>query len=1151
MTEYSRREFLEALGAAGFGAFALSATDAWALAAPDNPLARYPARDWEKVYRDLWRYDSTFTFLCAPNDTHNCLLNAYVRSGVMTRIGPTMRYGEATDLRGEARPSHRWDPRVCQKGLVLTRRFYGDRRVRHPMVRSGFRKWVESGFPRGEDGRPPADLFNRGRDTWERVTHAQAAALVAAALENIATTYSGEAGQARLRAQHYDEEMVQATRGAGTQVLKFRGGMPLLGMTRVFGLYRLANSMALLDAKIRGVGPEQALGGRGFDNYSWHTDLPPGHPMVTGQQTVEFDLHAVEHARTVVVWGLNFITTKMPDAHWLTEARLRGTRIVVIAAEYSATASKGDDVLVVRPGTTPALALGLAHVILREGLYDADYVRRWTDLPLLVRTDTLKLLRAQEVFGGPPAALANATRVVKPGERLPPPGEQRQQLIPEALRAEWGDFVYWDTGARAPRAVTRDDVGARSTVRDPLLTGAVEVPLKDGTRVRCRPVFDLVRDYVAHFDPATTAELTWAPAAAIEALARQLAAAPGTTLFALGMGPNQFFNSDNKDRAVFLLAALTGNVGRIGGNVGSYAGNYRTALFNGAPQYIDENPFDIELDPAKPARPKQYWRAESAHYYNHEDHPLRVGKRLLTGKTHMPTPTKSMWFANANSILGNVKWHYNTVVNVLPKIEMIAVQEWWWSTSCEWADVVFAVDAWAELKHPDMCASVTNPFLTVFPRTPLVRAFETRGDIECLSLVGRALAERTGDDRFAKMWHFVDAQRTDVYLQRILDHSSLTKGYDFRALEARAERGVPVLMLHRTYPKAVGYEQVHDGVPWWTKSGRLELYRDEDEFIEAGENLPVHREPIDATFYEPNVIVAGRHEAIRPHGPKDYGVDEEDQSCEVRQGRNVVKSWAEIKRSAHPLAKDGYTFVFHTPKYRHGAHTMPVDVDMIAILFGPFGDIHRHDKRQPFVTEGYVDIHPDDARALRVEDGDYVWIDSDPSDRPFRGWQKDAKSYAFARLLCRARYYPGTPRGITRMWFNMYGATPGSVEGQATRPDGLAKSPRTPYQAMFRSGSHQSATRGWLKPTWMTDSLVRKAIFGHEIGKGFLPDVHCPTGAPRESIVKITRAEAGGIDARGIWRPAALGLRPRYENPAMQAYLQGAFVTGQRGTSHG
>jgi len=130
------------------------------------------------------------------------------------------------------------------------------------------------------------------------------------------------------------------------------------------------------------------------------------------------------------------------------------------------------------------------------------------------------------------------------------------------------------------------------------------------------------------------------------------------------------------------------------------------------------------------------------------------------------------------------------------------------------------------------------------------------------------------------------------------------------------------------------------------------------------------------------------------------------------------------------------------------------------------------------------------------------------------------------------------------MWFNMYGATPGSVEGQEKRADGLAKNPRTNYQAMFRSGSHQSATRSWLKPTLMTDSMVRKGLFGQEIGKGFLPDVHCPTGAPREAIVKITRAEPGGIGAKGLWRPAAQGLRPRYENEAMQRFLRGDFVPG-------
>src|SRR3970282_1403820 len=105
---------------------------------------------------------------------------------------------------------------------------------------------------------------------------------------------------------------------------------------------------------------------------------------------------------------------------------------------------------------------------------------------------------------------------------------------------------------------------------------------------RCRPVFDLVQEYAAHFDPQTVEQLTWAPASAVESLALQVSKEPGTTLFAIGMGPNQFFNNDNKDRAIFLLAALTGNVGKIGGNVGSDAGHYRVALFNGAPQYINE-----------------------------------------------------------------------------------------------------------------------------------------------------------------------------------------------------------------------------------------------------------------------------------------------------------------------------------------------------------------------------------------------------------------------------------------------------------------------------------------------------------------------------------------------------------------------------------
>jgi nitrate reductase alpha subunit len=69
-------------------------------------------------------------------------------------------------------------------------------------------------------------------------------------------------------------------------------------------------------------------------------------------------------------------------------------------------------------------------------------------------------------------------------------------------------------------------------------------------------------------------------------------------------------------------------------------------------------------------------------------------------------------------------------------------------------------------------------------------------------------------------------------------------------------------------------------------------------------------------------------------------------------------------------------------------------------------------------------------------------------------------------------------------------------------------------------------------------------MFGQAIGKGFMPDIHCPTGAPREAIVKITRAEPGGLEAKGLWRPAALGIRPRYETVEMKQYLAGGYLLG-------
>ncbi|KAB2946918.1 MAG: molybdopterin-dependent oxidoreductase [Candidatus Methanoperedens sp.] len=1102
----------------------------------DNPLDFYPDRDWEKIYRDQFKYDSTVHFLCAPNDTHNCLLRGYVKNDIITRIGPSYGYGKAKDVYGN-QASHRWDPRLCQKGLVMVRKIYGPRRVKYPMIREGFKNWVDAGFPRDENGRMPERYLNRGKESFIRVTFEEACEIVAKSAVNIATTYSGKTGENLLKKQGYDESMIEEMQGAGTQTLKLRGGMAFLGATRIFGMYRFANSLALLDDKIRKVGKEKALGGRGFDSYSWHTDLPPGHTMTCGHQTMDFDLSTVENSNLVICWGMNWISTKMPDAHWLTEARLKGTKVVTVACEYQSTSNKADNVIVIRPGSDTAFALGLTNIIISENLYDTDFVRGHTDMPLLVRMDTLKLLKPQDIIVDYQPSELKKTTILKQGENALPNTEQDRQITTEKLRNEWGDFIAWNSDTNQTEIVTRDDA---ATIKNFALEGEFTVDALDGKKISVRPVFDMLKEHASYFTPEVVSDLCSVNQDAITWLAREIAKNKSKTLVPVGMGPNHFYNGDLSGRAIFLVCALTKNIGFHGGNIGSFSGNYRGAYFNGLPYYIAEDPFDIELDPAKTPRHKDYYKYESAHYLNYGDRPLRAGDKLFTGKSHMPTPTKFFWFNNGNSILGNLKWHHDFVMNTLPKIECVVVNEWWWTASCEYADVVFAIDSWAELKYPDMTAAVTNPFLSIFPRTSLKKVHDTRSDIEVLAGVGKAMAKVTEDARFDDYWKFVNEQNVEVYLQRIIDHSSTLKGYKIEELEANAIEGIPALIMLRTYPKAMGWEQSVDNKPHYTKSGRMEFYRDEDEFIEYGENIPIHREPIDSTIYEPNVIVCGGTNLIRPKSPEKYGLSRDDLSCEVRQVRNVIIQPAQVTKTVHPLRKNGFSLVYITPKYRHGAHTTPVDIDLMSLWFGPFGDISRRDKRMPWVGEGYVDLNPVDAKELGIADGDYVYIDADPDDRPFRGWQNKPDDHRVHRAMMRARYYMGIPRGIARSWHNMFVATYGSVEGHETNPDKLARNPRTGYQAMFRYGSHQSATRAWLKPTLMTDSMARKDYFGQKIGKGFAADVYCTVGAPKEAFVKATKAEQGGVE-HALWRPAELGFRPGYEGEAIKKFLKGGF----------
>ncbi|RIK30129.1 MAG: hypothetical protein DCC55_37420, partial [Chloroflexi bacterium] len=86
MPGFSRRTFLKLSGAAALTlAFAQPQFQLLEPVNVDNPLAGYPDRNWERVYHDQYNYDSTFTYVCSPNDTHACRLRAFVRNGIILR----------------------------------------------------------------------------------------------------------------------------------------------------------------------------------------------------------------------------------------------------------------------------------------------------------------------------------------------------------------------------------------------------------------------------------------------------------------------------------------------------------------------------------------------------------------------------------------------------------------------------------------------------------------------------------------------------------------------------------------------------------------------------------------------------------------------------------------------------------------------------------------------------------------------------------------------------------------------------------------------------------------------------------------------------------------------------------------------------------
>ncbi len=84
------------------------------------------------------------------------------------------------------------------------------------------------------------------------------------------------------------------------------------------------------------------------------------------------------HSRYIIAWGANIHGNNVHLWPFIEEARRHGARFVVIDPYRTRTAACADWYLPVNPGTDAALALGLMHVIINEGLHDAEYIAEHT-----------------------------------------------------------------------------------------------------------------------------------------------------------------------------------------------------------------------------------------------------------------------------------------------------------------------------------------------------------------------------------------------------------------------------------------------------------------------------------------------------------------------------------------------------------------------------------------------------------------------------------------------------------------------------------------------------------------------------------------------------------------------------------------------------
>ncbi|WP_102223691.1 molybdopterin-dependent oxidoreductase [Acidimangrovimonas sediminis] len=262
----------------------------------------------------------------------------------------------------------------------------------------------------------------------------------------------------------------------------------------------------------------------------WHKDY--AHELTFGRG-VGFPDYA--RAEVIVLWGHNPARTWLAQASRIAEARARGAKVVVIDPKPDGSGQQADHWLRVRPGADGAVAMGAIRHLIETGTYDAGFVRRWTNAPLLVDIATGRLLTATDAGLAAPGGSAGSLVALDADGR--PVAVDPRDPATETARAAAG----WQIDATAEIATPRGPIAVAT-------------------------VLHLLRKSSAAYTPEHVAELSWIPAPELRAFYTLLEDAPRLAYHSW-TGVGQHTNATAIERAIATLYALTGACDAPGGNV--------------------------------------------------------------------------------------------------------------------------------------------------------------------------------------------------------------------------------------------------------------------------------------------------------------------------------------------------------------------------------------------------------------------------------------------------------------------------------------------------------------------------------------------------------------------------------------------------------